>query len=779
MKMIRRMSLAGGVLAACTAASFLFGQGVSENLPTVGVATRSDVSQRLRDIKPGPLVQLPNREIPNVVRFTPPGHGPKEGADSLTQFTSAATSPNALTPAPSLSFDGTSDDDNAAVAGGRVVPPDTNGDVGPNHYIQMNNLVFEIFNKSGVSVLGPLPSNVLWSGFGGICQTNNDGDPIVFHDQLADRWVFSQFAIGATGHQCFAVSTTPDPTGSFFRYDFEISPGQNGFNDYPKIGMWPDAYYLSANQFGGPSQSFQNPIAVAFDRVKMVAGDPTASFVKFNVTASGGQTFFSLQPSHWEGSTPPPSGAPNIYAMSYDVAAWGGTGSDGYQLWQFSVNFASPASSTFTYLGKLATTAFDANLCNFSACVPQPSPGEILDTLAHFTMYRLSYRNLAGTEVLVGTHSVDVATNLAGLRWFELRKSGGSWTLFQTGTYAPSDGLHRWMGSATMDGAGNIAIGYTASSTGQNPSIRYNTRTAADALGTLPGGEVVCVAGGGVQTSSFNRWGDYASISVDPTDDCTFWMTNEYYSTTGNFDFNTRVCAFKLSNCPGGGGCTPTENPETSCNDGIDNDCDGLIDAADPDCQGPTQTTVTFVSIGAEDGYVRESTETSGVGGSFSATLTSTSALRVGDDNQDRQYRSIVSFDTSSIPDGATILSATLSLTRGTLSGTNPFTTHGACLVDISNGGFGGNTALAAGDFQAAATASSVATLSAANANLQVSSGSLNATGLNAINKTGTTQFRIRFTLDDNDDRGNDFIGYYSGENSTASRRPALVVTYQ
>ncbi len=553
-----------GVIATLVAGVGLIAQAPAERGPVTATAVRSDLSIPLRDMKPRPLVQVPARQIQNVVRFAPPGPGADIGVDELTQLSAAPDSPQALTPAPTLSFDGTNDDDNAVVVGGRVVPPDTNGDVGPNHYVQMNNLVFEIFNKSGTTVMGPTANDTLWNGFGGICDTNNDGDPVVFHDQLADRWVFSQFAIGSTGHQCFAVSQTPDPTGPYYRYDFEISPGLNGFNDYPKIGMWPDGYYLSANEFGGPSQNFQSAIAVAFERDRMLVGDPGARFVRFSVPGSGGGTFFSLQPSHWEGSTPPPSGAPNVFGMAYDVATWGGAGTDGYQLWEFAVDWVNTANSTFTNLGRVATTDFDANLCNFGACVPQPSPGELLDTLSQFTMFRMTYRNLSGTEVLVGDHNVDVGSNRAGVRWFELRKSGGSWILHQTGTYAPADGLHRWMASTTMDGAGNIAVAYTVSSTGLNPAIRYNTRSAGDPLGQLPGGEVSCVAGGGVQTGSFNRWGDYSAISVDPVDDCTFWLTNEYYSNSGSFDFKTRVCAFTLSNCGGGPGNTPPNVSITS-----------------------------------------------------------------------------------------------------------------------------------------------------------------------------------------------------------------------
>jgi len=176
---------------------------------------------------------------------------------------------------------------------------------------------------------------------------------------------------------------------------------------------------------------------------------------------------------------------------------------------------------------------------------------------------------------------------------------------------------------------------------------------------------------------------------------------------------------------------------------------------------------------------VLESTETGNVGGSLDATATSTSALRVGDDNKNRQYKTVVSFDTSAIPDGATILSVTLRLRRGTVSGTNPFTTHGTCWVDVQPGtGFSGSTTLQTGDFQAAATAVQAASLTNAANNLDWSTGSLNAAGLAAINKTGTTQLRVYFNLDDNNDSGNDYIGYYSGE-ATSANRPQLVVTYQ
>jgi carboxypeptidase T len=201
-------------------------------------------------------------------------------------------------------------------------------------------------------------------------------------------------------------------------------------------------------------------------------------------------------------------------------------------------------------------------------------------------------------------------------------------------------------------------------------------------------------------------------------------------------------------------------------------------DSAAPQVVNTAPTQVTFTSVASQDGWVLEASETSDTGGSLNATASTTSALRAGDDNQDRQYKTVVSFDTSSIPDGATILSATVRLRRGTVSGTNPFTTHGTCWADVQTGGFSGSTALETGDFQATATAVQAASLSNAPSNGSWSEGSLNAAGLAAINKTGTTQLRVYFNLDDNDDGGNDYIGYYSGE-ASSSRRPQLVVTYQ
>jgi len=522
--------------------------------PVVSYDIKHDVSPPLRLIPVAPPRPGPNRQIPlgRVERKNGIYPAPLL-EDPLLRGQGAPAAPM---PPPLVSFDGTSDDDNAAVIGFRVVPPDTNGDVGPNHYVQFNNLIFEIFNKSGTSVFGPVAGNTPWAGFGGPCQTNNDGDPIALYDQLADRWILSQFSIDE-GTQCVAVSTTPDPTGSYFRYAFLVTPG--GQNDYPKFGLWPDAYYSSYRRF--PGSSFRI-VAAAFDRAQMLAGAP-AQMVTFNIVPpsglgclGSGDCYDGILPAHLEGMTPPPAGAPGLFVTAFDdefnQGSGGGTpnpAQDFYKIWRFHVDFAVPANSTLTGPINVASAEFDENLCGGNPCVPQPAPGEILDHLSFFTMYRPSYRNLGGIESLLVNNTVNVGGSRAGIRWAEIRNLATTPSLFQSGTHAPADAVHRWMGSMAMDVNGNIALGFSASSTSLFPSIRYVGRLAGDPAGTLPQTEVDLIAGAGVQTGSFNRWGDYSAMSVDESDECTFWYTTEYYANTGSFDFKTRIGSFRFPTC--------------------------------------------------------------------------------------------------------------------------------------------------------------------------------------------------------------------------------------
>ncbi len=569
----------------------LHGTPPGESLtPQVGQAVRHDVSRPLSEIgiRTGPQTGA-SVEVPLRATDRRAGKPDRPGsADPLRQLLERPFPGAALTPAPVSSFDGLSDDDNSAVVGFRVVPPDTNGDVGPNHYVQWINSIFAIYDKSTGQIAsggGPFAGNSIWAGFGGQCQNTNDGDPIVLYDHLAGRWLFSQFAINS-GTQCVALSTTSDPRGPYQRWEFVVSPGEN--NDYPKFGIMPNAYYLSLRDFPSNDGTFAS--AVAFDRTAMLAGATSPVFIKFSMPCLSNNCPDGIQPPHLEGPAPAAS-TPGIFSRIWDEEFEGTSfGGDGYRLWRFTPNFTTPASSTFVELPYVPSAGFDSTMCGAfqRACISQPKRGggERLDPVDELQMYRAQYRHFTGYDsLLVSTTADATGNNLAGVRWAELRNSGGGWTLFQEGTYAPGDGENRWMGSIAMNGFGDIALGYSVASNSTFPSIRYVTRTSGDPLGTLPGGEVELVAGAGSQTSSSNRWGDYSSMSVDPVDDCTFWYTQEYYANTGSFDFKTRIGSFRGPSC-GGPACIPTQTNEISCGDGIDNDCDGAIDCLDSDCAG-------------------------------------------------------------------------------------------------------------------------------------------------------------------------------------------------
>ena len=421
---------------------------------------------------------------------------------------------------------------------GGATPPDTCGDVGKNYYIQVVNASgggkFTVYNKSSGSVAaGPLFIDQL--GSGGAC-ASGFGDGIVLYDSLADRWLLSEFA-GGGFHLCVYISQTANPiTGGWFRYDFTTP----NFPDYPKYAVWPDAYYVSSNEF--------SPAAYALDRTKMLQGLPATS-QRFTAADLPHFGFQALIPSALDGPLAPPAGAPNFFMRHRDdEAASPGSADpdhDFLELWQYHVDWAVPANSTFQGPINIPVTDFDSDLCGFFSffCFPQPS-GPTLDPLREVIMWRLQYRNFGPHETLVGNLVTDIdGTNHGGIRWFELRRSGGgAWTLFQEGTYAP-DAHHRWMASLAIDGAGNMAMGYSVSSTTLNPGIRYVGRLAGDPLGTMPQGEHTLIAGAG--TSSSNRWGDYSSINLDPVDNCTFWYTHETASGT----WSTQIGAFRFDAC--------------------------------------------------------------------------------------------------------------------------------------------------------------------------------------------------------------------------------------
>ena len=482
-----------------------------------------DVSPPLRTIKSAPV--LPGIHLHDHERLPQAlAHGKP---DPVLQ--SAAVAPAVATTA-GLNFAGVGNGDYGFTP--NAAPPDTNGAVGDTQYVQWVNESFAVFNKTtGALVYGPVAGNTLWSGFGGGCQTNNDGDPIVQYDKAARRWVLTQFSVTTTPYlQCVAVSTTSDATGTYNRYSFT----QPNFNDYPKLGVWPDGYYISFNMFNG--NTFLGARACAFDRAAMLAGTPAAQ-VCFQTSS----TYGGLLPSDLDGPTAPPAGSPNYFVAF-------GNNSASLDVWKFHADFATPANSTFSGPTNIAAPAFAAACGGGGTCIPQSGTSQQLDSLADRLMHRLAYRNFGDHESLVVNHSVTAGSSV-GLRWYELRTPSTTATVHQSGTYAP-DNSYRWMGSIAMDKVGNMALGYSVSGSSMFPSIRYTGRAATDALGTMQA-ETSIKAGGGSQTGGLSRWGDYSAMTIDPTDDCTFYFTTEYLKASGSFNWSTQIASFTFPNCSG------------------------------------------------------------------------------------------------------------------------------------------------------------------------------------------------------------------------------------
>ena len=499
--------------------------GFAQSRMTVRREVQRDVSPPLREmIKLMPPPSLARREAEPVRRIPlPPGLAAQgQVEDSVRQQTMVP-----FTPAVGTSFEGLGQGQYGFTV--NSAPPDTNGAVGATQYVQWVNSSFAIFNKStGALVAGPTAGNTLWAGFGGGCQTNNDGDPVVLYDKLAQRWVFSQFSVSTTPFlQCVAVSTTSDATGTYNRYSFQY----NNFDDYPKMGVWPDGYYETFNMFNG--NTFVGGDVCAYNRAAMLSGS-AANQICFQQGSSVG----GMLPSDLDGTTAPPAGSPN-YVVYF--------GTNNLNLFKFHADFTTPGNSTFTGPTVIPVAAFTP-LCNGGTCVVQPSTTQKLDSLADRMMYRLAYRNFGNHESLVANHSVAI-TGGGGVRWYEIQNPSGTPVLAQQGTFAP-DSSYRWMGSIAMDQSGDMAVGYSVSSSTIRPSVRYTGRVPTDPSGTMEA-EVNVVTGAGSQTGSLSRWGDYSAMTVDPVDDCTFWYTTEYMKTTGSFNWATRIANFKFPTCGG------------------------------------------------------------------------------------------------------------------------------------------------------------------------------------------------------------------------------------
>ncbi|HVG00938.1 MAG TPA: hypothetical protein VND68_13950, partial [Chloroflexia bacterium] len=379
-------------------------------------AVRHDVSAPLSSIKPIPPVPVAEREENGVENGLPPvvTNGYAQEEPTVQDF----FGPLAM-PAPERSIAG-------QYNYWGVSPPDTDGDVGPNHYVQMVNLGFQVYDKSGNVLYGPADSNTIWTGFGGQCETQNAGDPIVLYDQLADRWLLSQFTSAldppdpaipvGTGpfYECIAISTTPDPTGSYYRYAFQVS--EVNFEDYPHLGVWPDGYYMTANEFTGAAANTGAGV-FAFEREKMLVGQP-ADMIYFHLSLP----YVGLLPSDLEGYTPPPANSPNfILGLERQT---GTTASPQLHMFKFDVLTWDPAPTgqlNGPYV--IPVQPWDEDLCAVTreVCIPQPGTAQDLEAIADRLMHRLVYRNFGTHESLVANHTVDAGGGRAGIRWYEIR----------------------------------------------------------------------------------------------------------------------------------------------------------------------------------------------------------------------------------------------------------------------------------------------------------------------------------------------------------------------
>ncbi len=501
---------------------------------TVSHPSSAAISPQLSDLPPAAWAQSPQdlKIAPSPKALPPRGAGP--GASSGERSLQSQPGPPGGIQ-PKTSFGG--------IGANGSIPPDPNIAVGKNdsstgvgYIVQVVNSEIAVFDKTGTLLTSPVKLSSLWSSLGGGCATNNAGDPIVQYDTAADRWLVSQLgSLSAPYSECIAVSQTNDPRGAYNLYSYSFG---NNLNDYPKFGVWPTAsnpaYLASYNLFAN-GQTFMGAALCAYDRNAMLSGAGSPAQICATVANDGG-----FLPADLDGATPPSDGTPG-YFLNFETLST-------LRLYQLAQLDFPTGTAALTEVAPDITVASFSEACSGGTCVVQPN-NQKLDSLGDRLMYRLAYRVFSGDHVaMVVNHSVTAGSSV-GVRWYELRQpaAGGAFSLYQQGTFAP-DSAYRWMGSAAMDGAGNIALGYSRSSGSIYPSITFTSRTPTTPAGTM-GAETVLQAGNGAQTT-YSRWGDYTSLRIDPSDDTTFWYTNEYYTSNSpffNYLWSTAIGSFTIN----------------------------------------------------------------------------------------------------------------------------------------------------------------------------------------------------------------------------------------
>jgi hypothetical protein len=525
------------------------------------------------------LPQFPLKEAASRRPYRPLLNPPKAAKFSALSAAAGPESPFeniplATMPSPVQNFDGLRFS-GSCIGGqcGAGWPPDTNDDVGLNHYIQAVNDAYGIYNKTGTQ-LAAFTENQLWSGAGSNpCNGNSLGDPVVLYDQLADRWILTHVAALSGGnpvspfYECIAASKTKDPVaGGWWLYPLRMDPGGTGappigaLNDYPKFGIWPDCLYMAANEFTFPGGTFARTAFASFSRSDLESGATlTWSLGFINNTNDP----FTMIPSNLRGtsaSAMPPAGTPN-YLVSESQNAFA------FEVRKFTAGANCGGGGTLRAPINVSQTPYAV-----PGGIPQPNTTTLLDSLGDRLMQKVQYRKVGSAESLWVVHSVQDSGGTIGPQWAQIDVTGATIaaTPVQQQIYVPDTMLYRWMGSIAADRQGNVALGYsTSNGTSPNfPSIAYSGRLATDPLNSLSQTESQLIAGAGSQDSGLNRWGDYTAMSVDPVDDCTFWYTDEYYSSqafgTGG-DWQTRIGSFKFSSCtavlPSTTALTSSKNP--------------------------------------------------------------------------------------------------------------------------------------------------------------------------------------------------------------------------
>jgi hypothetical protein len=508
--------------------------------PTVTYPASSAVSGRVADF---PEDRAERQSQPP--RFRPPtpfGHRFDRGAVVDTLRQNHADKP--FSGSPPAHFPGVGANGN--------VPPDPNIAVGPNHIVQTVNTRIAVYSKTGVLAAGyPKSLSSIWTALGGACATNNAGDPIVQYDRLANRWlVFQIGSLSSPYSQCYAISTSGDPTGSYNLYSYNF--GSN-LPDYGKFGVWPKttnsatagAYLATYNLFAN-AQTGVGAYLCAMDRAAMIAGSASPALVCYTIAND-----YSFLPVDLDGATPAPDSSPAHFITNETDTS--------LRLYKMTPNFVTPSSSTLSAPIDIPVASYSM-ACGGGTCIPQRGTTNLLDSLGDRLMYRFAYRNFGSYEAFLVNHAITSGAAV-GIRWYELRNLSSTPLLYQSGTFAPNDGNYRWMGSMAMDKNGDIALGYSISGSNLYPSVNVATRLSTDPLGQMSN-ETQFLAGTGAETGPHTRWGDYSAMRIDPSDDCTFWYSNEYYTSVAaanSFTWSTMIGSLKLSGC----GATASTQPLT------------------------------------------------------------------------------------------------------------------------------------------------------------------------------------------------------------------------